>query len=153
MRDRGVVPAGYQRVMPCLKVERAAEAIAFYSAVLGAVECVRFENIQGKIGYVELKIGDAILMLGEGCDAESIPNQQSDARSSLYVFVEDVDKVVQKAREAGAQILALPEAKFYGHRTASFQDPYGHQWMVATLVEDVSIEELRTRGAMHGIKS
>ncbi|MBP6104761.1 MAG: VOC family protein [Gammaproteobacteria bacterium] len=150
MRDRSIVPAGYHRVSPYLRVDRVVEAIAFYEAVLGAVECIRFENTKGKIGYSELKLGEATIMMGADGGIEN-SQQHGDSNSSLYVFVDDVDKVVHKAKAAGAQILEPPEDKFYGDRTASFKDPYGHSWTVATHFEDVTMEELKSRGAVHGM--
>ena len=65
--------------------------------------------------------------------------------------MDDVDKIVNKARAAGAQILTPPGDKFYRDRTASFQDPYGHSWTIATHFEDATMEELKSRGAVHGM--
>ena len=64
---------------------------------------------------------------------------------SFLLYVEQVDVVTQKAEAAGAKILRPPKDQFYGDRTATLTDPFGHQWTVATHIEDVSPEEMQKR--------
>ncbi|MDQ4041846.1 MAG: VOC family protein [Actinomycetota bacterium] len=143
------IPDGYARVTPYLIVDGAGEAIEFYRSVLGATERMRMPAPDGKIGHAELQIGDSVIML-----ADEVP--EMDARGprtvggspvSLLVYVEDVDSVFDRAVQAGAKALRPVEDKFYGDRSGSFEDPFGHRWDVASHVEDVPPAEMAERAA------
>lgn len=143
------IPDGYAHVTPYLIVDGAGEAIEFYRSVLGATERMRMPAFDGKIGHAELQIGDSVIML-----ADEVP--QMDARGprtvggspvSLLVYVEDVDSVFDRAVQAGAKALRPVEDKFYGDRSGSFEDPFGHRWDVASHVEDVPPAEMAERAA------
>jgi PhnB protein len=64
---------------------------------------------------------------------------------SLYIYLPDVDRVVERAAAEGAKILKPVEDQFYGDRSGFLQDPFGHLWGVATHVEDVAPKELEER--------
>lgn len=143
------IPDGYAHVTPYLIVDGAGEAIEFYRSVLGATERMRMPAPDGKIGHAELQIGDSVIML-----ADEVP--EMDARGprtvggspvSLLVYVEDVDSVFDRAVQAGAKALRPVEDKFYGDRSGSFEDPFGHRWDVASHVEDVPPAEMAERAA------
>ncbi len=143
------IPDGYPRLTPYLIVDDASAAIDFYTSVLGATERMRMGGPDGKVGHAELGIGDSVVMLAD-------ENPEMDARGprtvggtpvSLHVYVEDADKVFERAIEAGAKGLRPVEARFYGDRLGSFEDPYGHHWHVATHVEDVPPDEMEKRAA------
>lgn len=143
------IPDGYAHVTPYLIVDGAGEAIEFYRSVLGATERMRMPAPDGKIGHAELQIGDSVIML-----ADEVP--EMDARGprtvggspvSLLVYVEDVDRVFDRAVQAGAKALRPVEDKFYGDRSGSFEDPFGHRWDVASHVEDVPPAEMAERAA------
>ncbi|MGH2716572.1 MAG: VOC family protein [Thermoleophilaceae bacterium] len=143
------VPDGYPRLMPYLIVDGAGAAIDFYCSVLGATERMRMPAPGDKVGHAELEIGDSLIMLADESpemDARS-PRSVGGTPVSLYVYVDDVDSVFDRAVQAGAKPLQPIEDKFYGDRSGQFEDPFGHQWGVATHVEDVPPDEMSKRMA------
>jgi PhnB protein len=143
------IPDGYPRVTPYLVIDGANDAIDFYTAVLGAKERMRMPTPEGKVGHAELELGDSLIMLADEfpeMDARS-PKTVGGTPVSMLVYVEDADGVFDRAIEAGAKELQPVEDKFYGDRSGQFEDPFGHQWSVATHVEDVAPEEMAKRAA------
>jgi PhnB protein len=141
------IPEGYHSVTPYLFVRSAASAIDFYKNVFGATEVVRMAGSNGKIMHAELRIGDSIVMLADENPTTGVMSPQTIGGFSvgLHVYVENVDAVIQKAVENGAKMLRPIKNQFYGDRSGSLLDPFGHMWSVATHVEDVSPEEMRKR--------
>jgi PhnB protein len=143
------IPEGYPRVTPYLIVDGASAAIDFYTSVLGATERMRMSAPDDKVGHAELEIGDSVIMLADESpemDARS-PRTVGGTPVSLHVYVEDADGTFQRAVGAGATALQQVEDKFYGDRSGSFEDPFGHRWHVATHVEDVPPGEMEKRAA------
>ena len=142
------IPEGYPRVTPYLIVDGAGAAIDFYSSVLGATERMRMDGPDGKIGHAEVEIGNSVVMLADENPEMNARGPRSIGGSpvSLMVYVEDVDDVFSRALEAGAKELRPVETQFYGDRMGAFEDPYGHEWNVASHVEDVPPEEM-SKGA------
>jgi PhnB protein len=143
------IPEGYPRVTPYLIVDGASEAIDFYISALGATERMRMSAPEDKIGHAELEIGDSVIMLADESpemDARS-PKTVGGTPVSLHVYVEDADDAFERAVAAGAKSLQPVEDKFYGDRSGSFEDPFGHRWHVATHVEDVPPGEMEKRAA------
>ena len=143
------IPEGYPRVTPYLIVDGASAAIDCYASVLGATERMRMSTPEGKVGHAELEIGDSVIMLADESpemDARS-PRTVGGTPVSLHVYVEDADAAFEQAVEAGAKTLQPVEDKFYGDRSGSFEDPFGHRWHVATHVEDVPPDEMEKRAA------
>ena len=143
------IPEGYPRVTPYLIVAGASDAIDFYRSVLGATERMRMAGPDGKVGHAELEIGNSVVMLAdEHPEMGAVgPATVGGTPVSLHVYVEDVDSVFEQAIQAGAEELQPLEDKFYGDRSGSFKDPFGHHWHVATHVEDVPPDELEKRAA------
>jgi PhnB protein len=143
------IPEGYHNVTPYLFVRRAASAMDFYKSVFGATEIVRMAGSNGKIMHAELRIGDSIVMLADENPPTGVMSPQTIGGFSvgLHLYVENVDAVIQKAVESGAKLLRPIKNQFYGDRSGSLLDPFGHMWSVATHVEDVSPEEMRKRMA------
>ena len=147
------IPDGYVAVTPHLCIQGAAKALEFYKEAFGAVEIMRFPQPDGKIGHAEMQIGDSKIMLSDEYPEMDYlsPKSRGGASVSLMLYVEDVDAVVARAAAAGATILRPVQNQFYGDRTGSIEDPFGHCWHVATHVEDVSPEEMQRRAAKeHG---
>lgn len=143
------IPDGYPRVTPYLIVDGASAAIDFYTSVLGATEHMRMPAPEDKVGHAELEIGDSVIMLADEApdmDARG-PRAIGGTPVSLHVYVEDVDSVFERAVQAGAKTLRPVEDRFYGDRSGSFEDPFGHRWDVATHVEDVPADEMEERAA------
>jgi PhnB protein len=146
-------PEGYNSVTPYLIVSDAAKAIEFYKQAFGATEIMRMEAPGGKIGHAEIKIGDSPIMLGDEMPemGYSSPQSLGGTPVTMMIYVEDVDTVAGQAVAAGAQVLRPVADQFYGDRSGSFTDPFGHQWHIATHIEDVSPEEIGKRAAaLHG---
>jgi PhnB protein len=143
------IPKGYQAVTPYLIIKGAAQAIDYYKKVFGATELFRMDGPDGKVGHAELQIGDSHIMLAD--ENPSMGTGHASAATiggspvSLYLYLPDVDAVVDRAVAAGAKILKPVQDQFYGDRSGFIQDPFGHLWGVATHVEDVSPEEMEER--------
>jgi PhnB protein len=154
MRANKYIPEGYQSLTPYLIVWNASKAIDFYKQVFGAEQLMRMDAPGGKVGHVELNIGGSKLMLADEfpeMGAHS-PQHFGGTPVSLLLYVPDADTVTQRAVAAGAKVLKPIKDQFYGDRSATITDPFGHQWTIATHIEDVSTEEMERRAAaMHNI--
>jgi PhnB protein len=141
------VPDGYSAVTPYLIVGGAAGALEFYRRAFGAVETYRLEQPDGRIGHAEMRLGGSVIMLADEHPEMGARGPRSFGGSpvSLMLYVDDVDAVVARAVELGAQINRPIEDRFYGDRSGGIEDPYGHVWFVATHVEDVPPDELERR--------
>lgn len=139
------IPQGYRTVTAYLIVNDAAKAIDFYKQAFGAEELFRFPMPDGKLGHAEIKIGDSIVMLADAMEGFRDPHAIGGTPVSFMVYVTDVDRVFAQAIAAGAKPLRPVENQFYGDRTGTLADPFGHVWSIATHVEDVSPEELNAR--------
>ena len=142
-------PDGYSTVTPYLYIKGATAAIDYYKKVFGAQEIMRLEAPGGMIGHAELKIGDSIIMLGDENPqwGTKSPTTLGGSATGMHVYVDDVDSVIQVAVDAGAQLIRPVKDQFYGDRSGTVIDPFGHIWSVATHIEDVSPEELNKRMA------
>ncbi len=142
-------PAGYPSLTPYLIVRDAARAIQFYQRVFGATERMRLPGPNDRVGHAELVIGDALVMLAdEAPEHGAVAPGPDHARAvSLHLYVTDADAVVKAAEAAGAKPLRPVETQFYGDRTGTIMDPFGHVWHVSTHVEDVAPEEIERRAA------
>ncbi|HTO88472.1 MAG TPA: VOC family protein [Thermoanaerobaculia bacterium] len=141
------IPDGYNAVTPYLIVDGAAAAIEFYKKTFGAKEVMRMPAPGGRIGHAEVTIGDSHVMLADenpDMNARS-PKSVGGSPISLLLYVDDVDKTVERAIAAGAKLKRPVADQFYGDRTGGIEDPFGHQWYVATHIEDVSPEEMQKR--------
>ncbi len=141
------IPKGYNSITPYLVIKGAAKAIDYYKSVFGATEVVRMNGPDGKVGHAELQIGDSRFMLADENPAMGNRSAETIGGSpvSLYVYLPDCDKIVEKAVAAGAKILKPVQDQFYGDRSGFIQDPFGHLWGIATHVEDVSEDEMKIR--------
>jgi PhnB protein len=142
------IPEGYNTVSPYLAVDDAEKAIEYYKKAFGAEETVRMNGPDGKIGHAELKIGDSHLMLSDPFPQSSTkpPTELGGTSVSIFMYVEDVDAVVQKAVDQGATVTMEVEDQFWGDRFGSITDPFGHNWSIATHIEDLTPEEIEERG-------
>ena len=143
------IPEGYPRVTPYLICDGASEAIDFYGSVLGAKERMRMGGPDGKVGHAELEIGDSVVMLAdEHTEIGAVgPKTVGGTPVTIHVYVEDVDDVFQRAIDSGATERQALKDQFYGDRSGSFEDPFGHVWNVAQHVEDVPPDEMEKRAA------
>ena len=144
------VPEGFHSVTPYLSIRNASEAIAFYKKAFGATELVRMDMPGGKVGHAELQIGDSRIMLAdefpEMPDAVTrSPKGLGGTTFGLHLYLDNVDVRFEQAIKAGGKVLRPVNDKFYGDRSGTLEDPFGHIWTIATHVEDVSAEEMERR--------
>jgi PhnB protein len=146
MGDVKPIPDGYHSLTPYLIVDGAAEAMEYYKKAFGATELFRMEH-EGKIGHAEMKIGDSPFMLSDGHAEMGYkgPKAYGGTPVSLMIYVDDVDTVYPQAIAAGGTELKPLQDQFYGDRSGTLTDPYGHVWTVATHKEDVTPEEIDKR--------
>jgi len=147
------IPEGYHSVTPYLIIKGAAEAIEYYKKSFGATELFRMPTPDGKIGHAELKIGDSPIMLAdEHPDFGHVgPQTLGGTPVGIMIYVDDVDTIYKRAISGGGQEVKPLQDQFYGDRSGTLKDPFGHMWTVATHVEDVAPEEMEKRmAAAHG---
>jgi PhnB protein len=145
------IPPGYATVTPYLIIRGAARALDFYERALGAKELMRFEMGGGLLGHAEMKIGDSIVMLADEHPQMGYKSPQAYGGTpvSLAVYVPDVDARVRQAVAAGARVERPVADQFYGDRSGTIVDPFGHVWTISTHVEDLTDAEIRKRAAAH----
>jgi PhnB protein len=140
------IPDNFHSITPNLICRNVAQAIDFYKKAFGATERVRMPGPDGKIVHAELKIGDSILFLGEPMTKTvAAPEPGAVNPMSIYLYVEDVDAVFNRAVAAGARVDMPLQDMFWGDRSGRITDPYGHQWGLATHKEDVAPEDMKRR--------
>jgi uncharacterized glyoxalase superfamily protein PhnB len=146
-------PADLPRIIPMIAYEEAAAALDWLAAAFGFRERMRFEGPDGRISHAEMEFGDGVIMLSSPTPEYQGPRRHRDtcepARvwssvpyviDGLLVYVDDVDKHFQQAKEAGAPILSEPRDQTYGDRVYRAEDLEGHRWMFATHIRDVAPE-------------
>ena len=139
------IPKGYHSVTPNLVVANAAKAIDFYKKAFGAEEIMRFPGPDGKIMHAELRIGDSIIML-----VDEMPDHNSKGPKAIggtsvgfFIYGDNVDTAWKRALDAGAKAVVPLADQFWGDRSGSIEDPYGHRWWLAQHIQDLTPEELQ----------
>lgn len=141
------IPDGYHTATPYLIVQGAAKAIEFYKRAFGARETMRITTPDGKVGHAEVRIGDSVIMLSDEYPEMGFlgPKTLGGSPVSLMLYVENVDELYTRAMDAGAKSLKAVADQFYGDRSGTLTDPYGHVWTLATHQEDLAPAELDKR--------
>ena len=139
-------PDSYHSVTPYLYVDNAAMALDFYRDAFGATELSRLPMGE-RIGHAEIQLGDSRLMLAdEFPEMQNLgPNRRSGATGAFLIYVDDADAAFAKAIAAGAKVDRPMRDEFYGDRTGTVIDPFGHKWSLATHIEDVDEAEMQRR--------
>ena len=143
------IPKGYHAVTPYLSVQGAADAIAFYKKAFGATEVMRMPGPNGTIGHAEIEIGGSRIMLADEFPQMNFlsPRSVGGTPVNIHLYVPDVDKMMKKALAAGAKSLRPVADQFYGDRSGSLEDPFGHVWHLATHIKDVPMKDLKKHAA------
>jgi uncharacterized glyoxalase superfamily protein PhnB len=124
------------RVYPALRYRDAAAAIDWLERAFGFQTTARHEGPDGTIAHAELRLGESLIMLGQGADdLQDPPASPRAARATIYVAVEDVDGLHDRAQAAGADVSDLAEQE-YGSRDFSARDLEGNHWSFGTYVPD-----------------
>jgi PhnB protein len=132
--------------IPNLAFKNAAIAIEFYKKAFGAVEVFRFET-GGSIPHAEIQIGDTVFGL---CDEWAEGGRFSaetwgHSPVGFRIHVKDVDSFAARAVAAGLKVTMPIRDQFYGYREGNFVDPFGYAWNIATVKEEMSVEEMHRR--------
>lgn len=140
------IPDGYHSVIPYILVNDVPKALEFYKLAFGAEELLRLEMKPGQIAHAEFKIGNSVIMISGITPQIKLPPNTGDSRYVCFmVYVNDVDAVAKNAVLAGMRVIKEVQDQFYGDRTGTFEDPFGHVWSIGTHIEDVSTEEATKR--------
>jgi PhnB protein len=141
------IPDGVAAVMPMLVCRDVAAAIDFCKTTFGAMETVRRPGPDGTVAHAALTIGGAMIMIEAEWPtlASRAPLPDASSPVVIYVYVADVDKVVERAVAAGAKVLLPVKNQFWGDRTGRILDPSGHVWTISTRVEETSSQEREKR--------
>lgn len=139
--------AEISEVFPYLRVHDAAAAIAFYENAFGARELSRLQEPGGRIGHAEVRIGPTTLMLADEYPEHGIvgPRTLGGTTFSLHLHTDDVDAAFERAVQAGATVVRPLADHFYGERSGMVRDPFGHEWLLGSHIEDVTTEEMQRR--------
>jgi PhnB protein len=141
------IPAGRHTLNPQITVKNAAKAIEFYkkafAATLAEEPCAMPD---GRIGHAELKIGDSVLMINdEFPEMNAAAPTGKTTSAAICLYIKDVDMVFKTAVSLGSKVVKPLENQFWGDRMGTVTDPFGHQWSLATHVEDVTPAQLKER--------
>ena len=141
------IPKGYHAVTAYLAVRGAQQALDYYKKAFGAKELLRMPGPDGKIGHAEIRVGDSHVMLADEHPEMDFqgPQTRGGTTVQLHLYVPDVDATVEKALAAGGKLVRPIKDQFYGDRSGTIADPFGHVWYVATHKEDLSPAEIRRR--------
>ena len=132
-------------VFPYLCVHDAKEAIAFYENAFGARENFRLAEPNGRIGHADF--GGATLVLADEFPEYGIRSARAIGETpvTIHLHVDDSDAVIAKALTAGAIVEREPKDQFFGERSGTILDPFGHRWNIGHSIEKVSPEEMQAR--------
>ena len=134
-------------LFPYVRVRDAAKAIDFYKRAFGATEKFRLAEPSGRIGHAELVFGGTTLMLSDEFPEYGIAGPQTIGGTSftIHLHVDDADAMIERAAAAGGTIVRPPQDQFYGERSGTVRDPFGHEWNIGHPIEDVSTDEMQRR--------
>ena len=148
-KAKSFIPDGYHSLNAYIVVSNASAAIEFYKQAFNARELYRMPTPDGKVAHAEIQLGHSRLMLADAMPDWNIqaPPASGAVGFGLNLYVEDCDRLFNQAFSAGAKVERPLTDQFYGDRSGTLIDPYGHKWTIATHKEDLSEEELQQRMA------
>jgi uncharacterized glyoxalase superfamily protein PhnB len=130
-----------------LRVRDAARAIDFYQKAFGAKEKFRLTEPGGRVGHAELDFDGTTVMLSDEFPEYEIRGPETIGATSftIHLHVDDADAAIASAVALGAKVLREPQDQFYGERSGTLRDPFGHEWNIGHHLEDVSPQEMQRR--------
>ena len=134
-------------VFPYLRVSGASRAVAFYTEVFGAREKFRLVEPSGRVGHVEIELGPTTLMLSDEYPEMGIvgPKVLGGTSFTIHLHVDDCDALIARAVAAGAELVRPAQDQFYGERSGTVRDPFGHEWNIGHSLEELTPEEMQRR--------
>jgi PhnB protein len=145
MSDQGDL--AIHEVYAYLRLHDTAAAIDFYAHAFGARELFRLVEPSGRIGHAEVQIGPFTIMLSDEYPELDIrgPRSLGATTVSIHIHTSDVDRLFAQAVAAGATVVRPLQDQFYGERSGTVRDPFGHEWLLGGHIEDVTPEEMQHR--------
>jgi PhnB protein len=143
------IPDGFHTISPHLTVKNGEQAIEFYKKAFGA-EAVRVtKGPDGTLMHADLRIGDSMLMLNDEFPDWKVlgPQALGGTPVTVHLYVQDADAAWKRAVDAGCSVKMPLQDQFWGDRYGQLVDPFGHQWSIATHIEDPTPEEIQKRMA------
>ena len=141
------LPQNTSYLIPRLICADPAKELQFCKSVFGAVSLNERPGPDGSLAHALLTIHSEMIMI-EGV-WPTLPSRAPQADGSspvvIFLYVEDVDGVVQSAQERGGKVLVPAQDQFWGDRTAWIMDPNGHVWTLAMRIEETTAEERTKR--------
>ena len=143
------IPSDYRGVTSYLILRDAARALQFYQKAFGGEQVLRLDGPDGKVAHAEVRIGGGIVMMSEENVEMGHKSPQTLGGSPVHLmfYVEDVDAAFARATAAGAKADRPVKDQFYGDRSGTLKDPFGHVWHISTHKEELSLAEIKRRGA------
>jgi uncharacterized glyoxalase superfamily protein PhnB len=137
----------FHEVFPYLRVKDAAAAIEFYKQAFGVKEKFRLTEPSGRVGHCELDFGVATIMLSDEYPEMDIlgPTSIGGTSMSIHLHVDDADELIARVEKAGGTVIRKPQDQFYGERSGTVRDPFGHEWLIGHEIEKVTPEEMQRR--------
>jgi len=138
---------GIHEVFPYMRLRNAGEAVEWYKRVFGAEELFRLVEPTGRVGHVELRMGGTTLMFSDEYPEMDIagPETLGGTTFAIHLHVDDADALIDAAVAAGATLLRPAQDHFYGERSGTFRDPFGHEWNVGHELEKLTPEQMQAR--------
>jgi PhnB protein len=130
-----------------LRVHSTAEAIDFYSRAFDAKEIFRLTEPGGRVGHAEVQIGPTTVMLSDEYPEHNIrgPRSLGGTTFSMHLHVADVDEAFEQAVAASASVVGPLKNQFYGERSGTVRNPFGHEWLLGGHLESLTPEEMQRR--------
>jgi len=130
-----------------LCVSDATAALAFYAQAFGVTEKFRLVEPSGRVGHAELDFGGTTIMLSDEFPEMGIRSATAIGATpvTIHLHVDDADAMIHRAVAVGATLEREPSDAFYGERSGSVRDPFGHRWLIGHSIEDVSPSEMQRR--------
>jgi len=153
MTGDSTVNNSVNEMYPYLRTSDGNAAIEFYKQAFGATEEFRLAEPSGRVGHAELKFGDRTIMVSDAYPDFGIHGPQEGVPTgfAIHLHVADVDAMTQQAVDAGATLIMEPTDQLQGERASRLRDPFGHEWLLGSQIEEVSREEMQRRfAAMFG---
>lgn len=143
------IPDGYHSITPYLIIKGAATAIEFYQKAFGATELMRIPGPKGTVGHAEIKIGNSPVMMADECPEMEFrgPATLGGSPVGIMIYTENCDEMFERAVSLGSKVRKPLQDQFYGDRSGTIEDPFGHVWTIATHTEDLTPEEIQKRMA------
>jgi PhnB protein len=136
-----------QGVIPAFACVDAAKAIEFYELVFGAKVVLKIVDPgSGTIGHAELLMNGGMVFVSEHSPGyNATPKELGGTTVKMIIMVDDVDSLVKRATDAGAEVIQPATDEFYGYRSATVSDPFGHVWIFQKDIENLTPAEMQNR--------